>query len=60
MLALRQSLFDRRYSMASVQVDTAGAGKVGHRIDIGFLGIGTARAIVERVSDEASRTAFRW
>jgi putative membrane protein len=59
-LALRQSLFDRRYSMASVQVDTAGAGKVGHRIDIGFLGIGTARAIVERVSDEASRTAFRW
>jgi putative membrane protein len=59
-LALRQSPFDRRYDMASVQVDTAGAGKVGHRVDIGLIPARVARSIVERVSDEAGRTAFRW
>ena len=59
-LALSQSPFDRRYEMASVQVDTAGAGKVGHRIDIGFLEAGAARAVVARISEETGRTAFHW
>jgi len=59
-LSLRQSPFDRRYRMASVQVDTAGAGRTGHRIDIGYLARDPAAAIVERISEVASRTAFRW
>ena len=59
-LAFRQSPFDRSYAMASVQVDTAGAGKVGHRIDIGFLGTSVARAIVDRISQVTDQTTFRW
>jgi membrane protein YdbS with pleckstrin-like domain len=46
--------------MASVHVDTAGAGRVGHRVAIEFLEQAVARRLYSRISDEAGATAFRW
>ena len=59
-LGLRQTPFDRRNAMASVYVDTAGATLGGHRVAIGYLDVETARAVLHRLDDETSRTAFRW
>jgi putative membrane protein len=46
-VSVRSSPFDRRHKMASLQIDTAGAGKVGHKIDIEFL----QRDIAESLRD---------
>jgi len=59
-LSLHQTPFDRRHGMATVQVDTAGAGRSGHRVDIGYLALTAAHGIVDEISAAASRTAFRW
>jgi putative membrane protein len=59
-LRLGQSPFDRRHDMASVQVDTAGARRVGHRVQIAYLEAAVARRILATLYDEASRRAFRW
>jgi len=42
-----ESPFDRRHGMASLHVDTAGAGKVGHAIDIPYLERDVAQALRE-------------
>ena len=52
--------FDRRSGMASVRIDTAGAERIGHTIDIPFLESGTAAAVSQRLHDEVSRREFRW
>ena len=52
--------FDRRSGMASVRIDTAGAERIGHTIDIPFLESGAAAAVSWRLHDEASRRDFRW
>ena len=54
------SPFDRRRRMASVRVDTAGAGRVGHRIDIPFLPVHDADALARTLSVAAGETRFRW
>ena len=36
-VSLSESFFDRRWSMATLQVDTAGAGPAGHRISVPYL-----------------------
>jgi putative membrane protein len=59
-LALRESPFDRRNGMAGLDVDTAGAGRVGHRVEIGYLLAETARELHARLFRESSLTAFRW
>ena len=59
-LALRESPFDRRHEMASVRVDTAGAGRTGHRLELRYLGFEAARAVHERLAHEAGSTSFRW
>jgi len=59
-VSMRQSPFDRRRRMASVAVDTAGAGKIGHRIQIPFLDVEVAEAILLRLYDETCSTEFRW
>jgi hypothetical protein len=46
--------------MASIAVDTAGAGSLGHRIDIPFLDVDVAQAILERLYHETRTTEFRW
>jgi putative membrane protein len=59
-VAMNESPFDRRYRMASVAVDTAGAGSVGHRIDIPYLDVEVARGIFSRLYTAACATEFRW
>ena len=46
--------------MASVAVDTAGAGRTGHRIDIPYLDLDVARAILKRLYAETCATEFSW
>jgi len=59
-VTLRESPFDRRNQMASVSVDTAGAGDASHHVAIPYLGRDTAGEVYEQLSDEAARTSFRW
>jgi len=59
-VTLSESPFDRRARMASVRVDTAGAGDASHRVDIPYLARPTADDLYRQLSGEAARTAFRW
>lgn len=59
-VTLQESPFDRRASMANVDVDTAGAGVASHRVHIPYLEVTDAQALYARLSAEAARTAFRW
>lgn len=59
-VAQRESPFDRRAQMASIQVDTAGASDASHRVHIPYLELERARALFQLVSERAARTAFRW
>jgi putative membrane protein len=59
-VTLRESPFDRRNAMASVRVDTAGAGDASHRVAIPYLGRDTAGEVYEQLAGEAARTSFRW
>jgi putative membrane protein len=52
--------FDRRNGMASVRVDTAGAEKGGHTIDIPYLERDTATNIARRLYAESSGRVFQW
>jgi len=55
-----QSPFDRRHRMASLSVDTAGAGRTGHRIDIPYLDETVASTLRSHLAEQADRSAFRW
>ena len=55
-----ESPFDRRHGMASVAVDTAGATRIGHAIDIPYLEADVATGLIGRLYDEAGRCAFHW
>jgi putative membrane protein len=59
-VALRQSPFDRRYQMATVLVDTAGAQDAPHRIEIPFLPEQTAHELRERIVAATAGSAFQW
>lgn len=59
-LRAAESPFDRRWGMAHLRVDTAGAGKSAHRIHIPYLPNGTALDLFRRLEVQAARTAFRW
>jgi putative membrane protein len=59
-VAMMQSPFDRRHRMASVRVDTAGAGAASHRVHIPYLGVETATELFGQLGTAAARTAFRW
>lgn len=52
--------FDRRWSMASVSVDTAGAGTAGHRIAIRFLPRQLADDLRMRIAKRAEAAGFHW
>ena len=58
-VALHQSPFDRRASMASVRVDTAGA-SAAHRVDIPYLDVTVAQPLHARLAALAAQTEFRW
>jgi len=55
---LEESPFDRRWSMACLRVDTAGAG--AHRIDIPYLSRPIAEGMRVALAREAAGTTFRW
>ena len=59
-VAMHESPFDRRWAMARVRVDTAGAGQFSHRVDIPYLEQAIARSLADRLSANAANTAFRW
>jgi len=57
-VALTESPFDRRASMATVRVDTAAAS--AHRVTIPYLAQKTADDLYRTLAAHAARTAFRW
>lgn len=57
---MTESPFDRRHRMASVRVDTAGAGPASHRVHIPYLRVETAAQLFDQLGTAAARTAFRW
>ena len=59
-VSLSQSPFDRRHDMAQIAIDTAGAGKAGHRVHIPFLPCEVAVELHDRLAIEASKRSFRW
>jgi putative membrane protein len=59
-VAMHESPFDRRSSMRSVQVDTAGASGASHRVDIPYLPRGTAIDLYDALAASAGGTAFKW
>jgi len=59
-LAMEESPFDSWNGMAGVRVDTAGAGRVGHGVDIRYLEAGDAATMMERLVLETGMRRFRW
>jgi putative membrane protein len=59
-VALRESPFDRRWAMARLRVDTAGASEASHRVDIPYLPRHTAYHLHHQLATEAAVTDFRW
>ena len=59
-VTVSESPFDRRTGMASLRVDTAGAGELSHRVDIPYLPRQTARELCDLLASQAGRSAFRW
>lgn len=59
-VSLKHSPFDRRAGMATVTVDTAGAGSVGHRVSIPYLDARVAAQTLRRLYAECCATEFRW
>ena len=53
-VAMERSPFDRRWGMAAVRVDTAGAGGGGHHVHIRWLPDETARALYARLRHAAA------
>lgn len=59
-VVLTQSPFDRRTRMARVAVDTAGAARGAHRVDIPYIDREIAGRLHRELAAEAARTTFRW
>lgn len=55
---LHESPFDRRWAMASVVVDTAGAG--AHPVDVPYLARETAESLRASLASQAAATEYRW
>jgi putative membrane protein len=59
-VARRESPFDRRWSMARVRVDTAGASERSVRIDVPYLPADVALGLHQRLAARAATTDFKW
>jgi putative membrane protein len=59
-VSLGQTPFDRRHDMARIAIDTAGAGKAGHRVSVPFLPREVAVELHDRLAVEAAKRSFRW
>jgi putative membrane protein len=59
-LAITDGVFDRRWGMASLQVDTAGATAGGHAVYIPYLDRSIADRVFARLREAAARTDLQW
>jgi putative membrane protein len=59
-VALTESPFDRRWRMATLAVDTAGAGPAGHRIQIPCLDRPVAEQLHRETITRTEQTEFSW
>ena len=59
-VGLAESPFDRRWRMATLSVDTAGAGPAGHRIQIACLDRPIADALHRETVTRTEQAGFRW
>ena len=59
-VTMTESPFDRRHRMASVDVDTAGAGDLDSRVGVPYLARATADDLRGRLTRHAAQTSFRW
>lgn len=59
-IAVKESPFDRRHRMASLEVDTAGTMVGAHHVDIPYINLDEALAIKNRISDKIKGTKFKW
>lgn len=59
-IAVKESPFDRRHRMASLEVDTAGAMVGAHHINIPYINLDDALAIKNSISDKIKGTQFKW
>ncbi len=59
-LQLRQSPLDRRFGMASLWLDTAGAGAMAPPLRMRYLPEAQARALVAALGGEVARRRLRW
>ena len=55
-----ESPFDRRWAMAVLRVDTAGAGEASQRVAIPYLARTEAQVLRRQLASRAASTAFRW
>ena len=55
-----QTPFDRRYTMARLRVDTAGAGPAGHKVAVPYLEHGIAQETAAALVRSAEAVGFRW
>jgi putative membrane protein len=59
-LELRRSPLDKRFGMASVWIDTAGAGALTSALRVRYLPLAEARVLHARLSREVARRPLRW
>lgn len=59
-LAITEDLFDRRWGMASLRVDTAGATTKGHPVNVPFLDRALANDAFVSLRAAAARTDLQW
>lgn len=59
-VTLSRNPFDRRWGMATLSVDTAGADPTGHGIHIRFLDYESARDLRDLLEEKTRKTRFEW
>jgi len=59
-VTIKESPFDRRHQMASLQVDTAGATIGAHYIKIPYIDLQEALAIKKQITQKIKGTDFKW
>jgi putative membrane protein len=59
-LDLKESLFDRRWGMATLSIDTAAAGPADHAIEVGMMEARQAKAEFELLAEQSAKTEMVW
>lgn len=59
-VAMHESPFDRRHAMATLAIDTAGAGPAEHKVHVTYLPREVARRLVDEIFARTEEAGFRW